>query len=113
MQIFIRGDSTAASYRPEETLMVGWGQLLGDLLPGTDVVNLAMAGRSTRTFLAENRLQPAAEYARPGDLMLIQFAHNDENEKNRSAMRHPGQIIPAICVFLSVSRGNGKWFPCS
>ena len=81
MQIFIRGDSTAASYRPEETLMVGWGQLLGDLLPGTDVVNLAMAGRSTRTFLAENRLQPAAEYARPGDLMLIQFAHNDENEK--------------------------------
>jgi len=81
MQIFICGDSTAASYRPEETLMVGWGQLLGDLLPGTDVVNLAMAGRSTRTFLAENRLQPAAEYARPGDLMLIQFAHNDENEK--------------------------------
>lgn len=81
MHIFICGDSTAASYRPEETLMVGWGQLLGDLLPGTDVVNLAMAGRSTRTFLAENRLQPAAEYARPGDLMLIQFAHNDENEK--------------------------------
>ena len=81
MQIFICGDSTAASYRPEETLMVGWGQLLGDRLPGTDIINLAMAGRSTRTFLAENRLQPAAEYARPGDLMLIQFAHNDENEK--------------------------------
>ena len=81
MQIFICGDSTAASYRPEETLMVGWGQLLGDRLPGTDIINLAMAGRSTRTFLAENRLQPAAEHARPGDLMLIQFAHNDENEK--------------------------------
>ena len=61
--------------------MVGWGQLLGDRLPGTDIINLAMAGRSTRTFLAENRLQPAAEHARPGDLMLIQFAHNDENEK--------------------------------
>lgn len=81
MQIFICGDSTAAAYRPEETLMVGWGQLLGDRLPGTDIINLAMAGRSTRTFLAENRLQPVAEHARPGDLMLIQFAHNDENEK--------------------------------
>ena len=89
MQIFICGDSTAASYRPEETLMVGWGQLLGDLLPGTDVVNLAMAGRSTRTFLAENRLQPAAEYARPGDLMLIQFAHNDENEKKTERYAAP------------------------
>ena len=81
MQIFIRGDSTAASYRPEETLMVGWGQLLGDRLPGTDIVNLAMAGRSTRTFLAENRLQPAAEHGCPSDLLLVQFAHNDENEK--------------------------------
>ena len=81
MKIFICGDSTAASYRAEETRMVGWGQLLGDRLPGITIVNLAMAGRSTRTFLAENRLQPAAEQGGPGDLLLIQFAHNDENEK--------------------------------
>ena len=81
MQIFICGDSTAASYRPEETRMVGWGQLLGDRLPEANIVNLAMAGRSTRTFLAENRLQPAAEHGCPGDLLLVQFAHNDENEK--------------------------------
>ena len=81
MQIFVCGDSTAASYRAEETRMVGWGQLLGDELPEVSVVNLAMAGRSTRTFLAENRLQPAAEQGMPGDLLLVQFAHNDENEK--------------------------------
>lgn len=81
MKIFICGDFTAASYRAEETRMVGWGQLLGDRLPGITIVNLAMAGRSTRTFLAENRLQPAAEQGGPGDLLLIQFAHNDENEK--------------------------------
>ena len=53
MKIFICGDSTAASYNPSETRMVGWGQLLGDFLPGIPIVNLAMAGRSTRTFLAE------------------------------------------------------------
>ena len=81
MKIFICGDSTAASYRAEETRMVGWGQLLANYLPGTGIVNLAMAGRSTRTFLKENRLQPAAEQGGPGDLLLIQFAHNDENEK--------------------------------
>ena len=55
MQIFICGDSTAASYRPEETRMVGWGQLLGDYLPGITVVNLAMAG--TEQFAA---CRPAA-----------------------------------------------------
>jgi lysophospholipase L1-like esterase len=81
MQIFICGDSTAASYNAEETQMVGWGQVLGEYLPGTGVVNLAMAGRSTKTFLAEGRLQPAEEQGRPGDLLLVQFAHNDENEK--------------------------------
>ena len=80
-QIFVCGDSTAASYAPEETLMVGWGQLLGGFLPEAQVVNLAMAGRSTRTFLAEGRLEPAERQACPGDLILVQFAHNDENEK--------------------------------
>lgn len=80
-QVFICGDSTAASYSPAETQMVGWGQLLGDFLPGARVVNLAMAGRSTRTFLAENRLAPADREGRPEDLLLVQFAHNDENEK--------------------------------
>ncbi len=81
MQIFICGDSTAASYNPEETQMVGWGQLLGNHLPLVSVVNLAMAGRSTKTFLQEHRLDPVSSKARPGDLMLVQFAHNDENEK--------------------------------
>ena len=79
MQIFICGDSTAASYNPEETQMVGWGQLLGNHLPAVTVVNLAMAGRSTKTFLQEHRLDPVSSKARPGDLMLVQFAHNDEN----------------------------------
>ena len=81
MQIFICGDSTAASYDPEKTAMTGWGQVLGSFLPGIGTVNLAMAGRSTRTFLEEHRLDPVGLQARPGDLVLIQFAHNDENEK--------------------------------
>ncbi len=80
-QIFICGDSTAATYNPAETKMTGWGQLLGDFIPGSKVINLSMAGRSTRTFLNENRLETAEREASPGDLLLIQFAHNDENEK--------------------------------
>ena len=93
MQIFICGDSTAASYCPEETRMAGWGQLLGDRLPGVNIVNLAMAGRSTRTFLAENRLQPAAEHGCPGDLLLVQFAHNDENEKKPERYAAPRTVF--------------------
>ena len=57
MQIFICGDSTAASYRPEETRMVGWGQLLGDYLPGITVVNLAMAGAARFAAFAARQLE--------------------------------------------------------
>lgn len=99
-QIFVCGDSTAATYNPAETQMVGWGQLLGEFLPDDEIVNLSMAGRSTRTFLAENRLEPAEREARPGDLLLIQFAHNDENEKK------PERYAPAWTDY----RENLKFF---
>ena len=108
MQIFICGDSTAASYEPEKTRMVGWGQLLGDFLPGIGIVNLAMAGRSTRTFLAENRLAPAEQQLRPGDLMLIQFAHNDENTEKPERYAAPWtDFRENLSVFVRFARQRG------
>ena len=108
MQIFIGGDSTAASYRAEETRMVGWGQLLGEFLPGISIVNLAMAGRSTKTFLAEDRLKPAAEQGKPGDLLLVQFAHNDENEKKPERYAAPRTEYPEnLRFFIRFARERG------
>ena len=80
MTIYICGDSTAASYKPEQAPIMGWGQALGELLPGVRVENRAMAGRSTKSFLSEGRLQKIETEIQPGDLMLIQFTHNDVNE---------------------------------
>ena len=107
MRIFVCGDSTAASYNPEETRMVGWGQLLGDFLPGVTVVNLSMAGRSTKTFLAEGRLEPAGQ-ADPGDLVLIQFAHNDENEKKPERYTAPWtEFTENLRFFIRFAREHG------
>ena len=107
MRIFVCGDSTAASYNPAETRMVGWGQLLGDFLPGVTVVNLSMAGRSTKTFLAEGRLEPAGQ-ADPGDLVLIQFAHNDENEKKPERYTAPWtEYTENLRVFIRFAREHG------
>ncbi len=107
MRIFVCGDSTAASYNPEETRMVGWGQLLGDFLPGVTVVNLSMAGRSTKTFLAEGRLEPAGQ-ADPGDLVLIQFAHNDENEKKPERYTAPWtEFTENLRYFIRFVREHG------
>ena len=81
MSIYICGDSTADTYDPKETLMVGWGQLLGGYLPGVPVIDIAKAGRSTKSFLAEGRLQQLDGKLGEGDLLLVQFAHNDESDK--------------------------------
>lgn len=80
MTIYICGDSTAASYKPEEAPITGWGQVLHAFLPGVRVENRAMGGRSTKSFLSEGRLQRIETEIQPGDLLLIQFSHNDESD---------------------------------
>ncbi len=80
MTVFICGDSTAASYKPEEAPLTGWGQVLHEFLPGVRVENRAMGGRSTKSFLAEGRLQRIETELGPGDLLLVQFTHNDTSD---------------------------------
>jgi len=77
MTIFICGDSTAATYAPERAPITGWGQVLPEILPGVEVSNHAVGGRSTKSFLSEGRLVAIEKAIRPGDLLLIQFTHND------------------------------------
>ena len=80
MPIYVCGDSTAASYSPEAAPITGWGQVLGEMLPGIRVENRAMGGRSTKSFLSEGRLQQIETEIQAGDLMLIQFTHNDTSD---------------------------------
>ena len=105
--IYICGDSTAARYDPVITPMVGWGQVLPDLLPGVAVENHAMAGRSTRTFLAEGRLTRFQDALRPGDLVLIQFAHNDEGDKPERHTEPWGDFTDNLNVFIDTALARG------
>ncbi|MEU7278194.1 rhamnogalacturonan acetylesterase [Streptomyces sp. NPDC045431] len=77
-RIVLIGDSTVCD-QPGEPY-AGWGQRLPELLRrGLSVANHADSGESTVTFLAHPALFPAArQRVRPGDLVLIQLAHNDK-----------------------------------
>jgi len=108
MRIFICGDSTAAAYDPSETLIAGWGQFLADYLPeGIRVMNHAMAGRSTRTFLEEGRLLRMEPLMQKGDLVLIQFAHNDEGSKPERHTEPWTSYTENLGVFVSAARNRG------
>ncbi|MEL7599231.1 MAG: hypothetical protein AAGU18_03925 [Proteiniphilum sp.] len=56
-KIFIAGDSTAQTYNEErDGLIKGWGQMLDCYLnENIEVVNHAIGGRSTNSFIAEGR----------------------------------------------------------
>lgn len=81
-QLLIAGDSTAANNGAEGP--VGWGVVFQEYFDPSkiQVVNLAKGGRSSRTFYSEGLWQMLEEKIHPGDIVLIQFGHNDSGPVN-------------------------------
>ncbi|HEY0504809.1 MAG TPA: rhamnogalacturonan acetylesterase [Lysobacter sp.] len=79
--IHLAGDSTMAEKLPTKRPETGWGEFLAaQFREGSVVVdNRAKNGRSTRTFLEEGRWRDLLDATRPGDVVLIQFGHNDQS----------------------------------
>lgn len=82
IRILIAGDSTAQTYKEKDGLIKGWGQMLPLFLNDkVEVINHAMGGRSTKTFLNEGRWDKLMSQVRKGDYVFIQFGHNDASAK--------------------------------
>lgn len=80
--LFIAGDSTAQTYNVERTVQRGWAQLLPLFFEDNiHVENRAVAARSTKSFRDEGRWDKILQDLKPGDFVLIQFAHNDVSPK--------------------------------
>lgn len=79
--IWIIGDSTVDDNQPP---FRGWGWALPEFVrEGVTVRNLALSGRSSRSFREEGLFEPAEKEMAAGDLLLIQFGHNDEKDDER------------------------------
>ena len=106
-RIFIAGDSTAQGYDTTKTVMRGWGQMLPYYIcDGTEVVNHAKAGRSTKSFRDEGRWDSLMNQVRKGDWVLIQFSHNDTSTKPE---RHasPEDFRKNLIRFIEETRSKG------
>lgn len=80
--IFLAGDSTVANYPSHQSPMAGWGQLLGSFFTeAVTIHNYALCGRTTRSFIEQGHLDRMHGAIREGDMLLIQFGHNDQKEK--------------------------------
>lgn len=74
--LWIIGDSTV---RNGSAGQMGWGDpLVSEFDPAKiEVINRAIGGRSSRTFLTEGRWDAILPLIQPGDFLLMQFGHND------------------------------------
>lgn len=108
-RIFIAGDSTAATYGAERAPQAGWGQKLPDwTAEGWEVRNHAVGGRSTRSFIDEGRLDAIASEIRAGDVLLIQFGHNDARREDVTRYTDPATDYPQLLQrYVEVARAHG------
>jgi lysophospholipase L1-like esterase len=106
VKIALIGDSTVASYpkppadRPDLT---GWGQVFGEYFDERgEVLNFAVSGRSSKSFLREKRWQPVLD-AKPA-YVFIQFGHNDEKGKGDRSSDPEGDFQDHLRQYIDEAR---------
>ncbi len=106
--IHLAGDSTMAEKLPEKRPETGWGEFLSaQFKTGTVLIdNRAKNGRSTRTFIEEGRWQELLDATRPGDVVLIQFGHNDQSVEKEDRYTPPADYSRNLSRFVADVRAR-------
>jgi lysophospholipase L1-like esterase len=102
LTIYIAGDSTAARKLPEKRPETGWGEMLQQHFDEKKVVvdDRAQNGRSTKTFISEGRWQAIVDVLQPGDLVFVEFGHNDESKEKGERYTPPEDFRTNLTRFV-------------
>ena len=86
MKLYLVGDSTVASFNDYTYFYprFGYGTKLQDYFNNVEVINLALSGRSSKSYLKEKNYLKLKELLKDGDYLLIGFGHNDEKADDES-----------------------------
>jgi lysophospholipase L1-like esterase len=107
--LFIAGDSTAAQKYADAAPETGWGMALPFFLhKDRPVANHAVNGRSSKSFVDEGRLDVILAAIRPGDFLVVQFAHNDEKAEDPTRYTEPWSTYQDyLRLYIEGARARG------
>ena len=107
VRLIIVGDSTVCNY-PDNSVRRGWGMFIQDYFDRRQlqVINLALSGRSTKTFIQEGHWAEAL--GQKPDYVLIQFGHNDSHTPDHPEATDAGtNYRQYLRQYLAESRAAG------
>lgn len=106
-KVYLIGDSTMSIKETKAYPETGWGMPFVYFFDSSiEVDNRAKNGRSTRTFISENRWQPVADNLQEGDYVLIQFGHNDESKEKTDRYTTPEQFKINLTKFVTETKSK-------
>ncbi|MCM1131679.1 MAG: GDSL-type esterase/lipase family protein [Roseburia sp.] len=77
--LYVIGDSTVSSFNdPYYYPRYGYGTKLECYFKDIEIVNLALSGRSSKSFIEEENYKKLMLNLKPNDFLMIGFGHNDE-----------------------------------
>lgn len=87
--VWLCGDSTCKNSDNDPNGMWGWGSQAYTVFDTATVIfqNEAMAGRSCRTYLNERRWEKVYNSLQLGDIVFLQFGHNDVGDIEKGKAR--------------------------
>lgn len=103
------GDSTMQDYDESTTEVRGWATYLGSFFDANYVTvnNRGKAGASSRTFYDGAAFWPTVKaQMSAGDYLLIQFAHNDENNSGLDVLEYNAYLTANGQAALTDLRGT-------
>jgi lysophospholipase L1-like esterase len=96
--LFLVGDSTVRNgHGTGSDGLWGWGAPIADLFDPAkiNVVNRAIGGLSSHTYISAGHWDSTLEMVKPGDFVVIQFGHNDGGLNLPGAVPVPDQgMVP-------------------
>lgn len=105
IKIFWAGDSTVKQNYYMSFPQTGIGQAYGLFLKrSVKIENFAENGRSTKSFIAEGRLEYIDREISKGDFLYIQFGHNDEKQDEARHTDSFGSYQDNLRKFVEVAR---------
>lgn len=111
LRIFIIGDSTSAVYEQLRFPRMGWGQALAEKFSNRNDIVIVVgsrAGRSSRDFYNGRWFAQMEPLIQPGDYLLINHGHNDQNCDGAKPIRGAADV-QNLCTYPNDDLGQPQF----